>query len=538
MKAWDLFVEYNQIDVDRVVEMEDKLGLLSLSLAMSYLTKINYSDVYSPVKCWECYILSTLMNEKTFVAVKREHHSGDGIEGAFIAEPDPGFYGWVLSIDATALYPSFIIGLNMSPETLMGMDPDCSVQNFLSGLSKSDTEYAYAANGAYFRKDVQGVLPRLAQKVLDGRAIAKKEMLRLKQLHIDTGDEKYKKLSALQNTFQGAFKVLNNALFGSLANAGFIFFDTRIAEGITMTGQFGIQHVGNHCNKRFNDFFKTKDQKYNIYSDTDSIFFTFQNIVDKYYSDKTDLQITDALDKLMEQHLRKLVDEATDEIAIRQNFYKKTLFFKRENICSGGFWLAKKKYALKVYDSEGVRYPEGDYKIMGIEVVRSSTPEMAREALKECVALIIDKNLDALRLKVDEVHKQFLSFSPELIAFPRSANNLLEYSDDTRIYKKGTPIAVRGTLLHNHYLKHLKITNLYQEIREGDKIKFIYLKEPNHIKENIIAFIDKLPDEFRLDKYIDRETQFEKVFMAPLIHILDAVKWKLVEEQSLDDFFG
>lgn len=198
---------------------------------------------------------------------------------------------------------------------------------------------------------------------------------------------------------------------------------------------------------------------------------------------------------------------------------------------------ARKKYALKVYDSEGVRFPDGDYKIMGIEVVRSSTPEIARDALKECVALIIDKNLDALRVTVDKVHEQFRTVSPELIAFPRGANNLLEYSHQTTIYTKGTPIAVRASLLHNHLIDSLKIGNLYQKIQEGDKIRFIYLKEPNQIKENIIAFSEKLPEEFGLEKFIDRETQFEKVFMAPLDNILKAVGWKLVEEQTLEDFF-
>ena len=296
--------------------------------------------------------------------------------------------------------------------------------------------------------------------------------------------------------------------------------------GIEEVDVYDVEVEGNH------NFFANDILIHN------SSMFTFKHIVEKHYEGKTDFQITDALDKLMEDHLRPFIDEATDTIAKTQNYYKKTLHFKREKICSSGIFCAPKKYALKVYDNEGVRYTEPDYAITGIEVVRSSTPEMARKALKECVIHVINKDIDALRLVKEKAHQEFKTAPVEDIAFPRGVNNLIQYSDENNIYSKGTPIAVRGALLHNFFIEQLNLEHLYQPIEEGAKILFLYLQEPNHFKENVIAFVDKIPKEFNLEKYVDREMQFEKVFMAPLEGIMKAVGWQLEEKSSLSDFFS
>lgn len=190
-----------------------------------------------------------------------------------------------------------------------------------------------------------------------------------------------------------------------------------------------------------------------------------------------------------------------------------------------------------MYNSEGVLYPEGDYKIMGIEVVRSSTPAMARDALKKCVISVIDKDIEGLRKHINNTHEQFKVVPVEEIAFPRGANNLSAYSSPETLYTKGCPIAVRGAILYNHYIHKFGLEDRYDLINEGDKLRFVYLKEPNTIKENIISFVDVLPPEFGLHKYIDRELQFEKVFMAPIDGIIKAVGWQIEEKASLDDFF-
>lgn len=539
-ESWDEFVHYNQIDVIRVSELEDVLGLISLALTLAYLTKCNFNDVFSPVKYWECYIMSTLSYQNIFCGITRKHSNTESLDGAYVMEPTPGFYDWVISIDGKSLYPYIIRGLNFSPETILGMDPDCDIESLLSGKHNFlNEDFCVAANGAMFKRGIEGVMPKLVAGVLGGRESAKKAMLKAKQAYQVSYDPADKKYSLLQDTFQKAFKVAANSLFGICGNEGFLFFDHRIAEAITHTGQFILRYIGEYTNNKFNEFFKTDGQKYLIYGDTDSLYFTFGNIVEKYYKGKTDLQITQALDKLMESHLRKFINEATENISKMLNYrLDDALVFKREAIGSGGFWLAKKKYALKVYNNEGVQYDNGDFKILGLEVVRSSTPQIARDYLRECVVHVINKDIDKLREVVDIVHKKFLTESIESISFPRGANNLLEYSDENTIYRPRTPIAVRAALLHNHYIDKLGLTLKYQPIDEGERIKFVYLKEPNHFKENVIGYTDKLPKEFHLEEYIDRELQFEKVFMSPLNGIMTAVGWSIEEKSTLDDFFS
>lgn len=345
------------------------------------------------------------------------------------------------------------------------------------------------------------------------------------------------KIVTLKGTSQSAVKVLNNSGYGAMSQVGFMFFDNRLAEGITMSGRYIIQYVSYHFNKRLNDFFRTKDVNYIVYMDTDSSFLTFDTIVKKHYSGKTDEEIVTALDNLMEKHLRPLIEEATDKISEIQNYYKKNIYFKREKIISSGFWCAPKKYALKVYDNEGVRYKEPDYSITGIEVVRSSTPMLARTDLRECVKLIIDKDIDGLRKLVVESKKRFMVAPIEDIAFPRSVNNLLAYTNKETIYSKGTPIAVRGALLFNHMIAKKGLDKDIQPIEESDKILFVYLTLPNTLKENVIGFVDKLPKEFKLDDCVDRETQFQKVFLDPLEGMMKAVSWELEEQACLDDLF-
>lgn len=182
-ESWDLFVKYNQIDAILVSELEEKLGLISLVLSISYLAKINYTDVFSPVKTWEMFILGYLMNvENKFCSIKRQNNSSDGFIGAYVHDPKPGFYDWVVSGDFSSLYPNIIKMLNISPETLIGVNDQIEESSFLNGdIEFSNEDYAVAASGAMFTKDDIGILPKLVNTVLDGRKIAKNKMIALKK---------------------------------------------------------------------------------------------------------------------------------------------------------------------------------------------------------------------------------------------------------------------------------------------------------------------------------------------------------------------
>ena len=232
-----------------------------------------------------------------------------------------------------------------------------------------------------------------------------------------------------------------------------------------------------------------------------------------------------------------------EELAQRVNAYAQKMRMKRESICSKGIWTAKKRYMLNVMMGEdGVLLKEPELKIMGIETARSSTPQIVRKALKTAISLIMNKGEAAVQEFVKTFRDDFDTQPIDEIAFPRSVTGMDKYSCRTQVYKKSTPIAVKGSLLYNHFLKKNGLDKKYRLIGEAEKIKFIYLKEPNPLSfvsgnEQVISFGTQIPKELDLDKYVDRDKQFEKSFEDPLKTILDVLQWRIKTVPSLEDFF-
>ena len=220
------------------------------------------------------------------------------------------------------------------------------------------------------------------------------------------------------------------------------------------------------------------------------------------------------------------------------NAYAQKMQMKRENIADRGIWTAKKRYILNVWNSEGVAYSEPKLKIMGIEAVKSSTPAPCRTMIKDALTLMMNGTEDDVINFIDKSREEFRKLPPEQISFPRSASDVNKYKSSATIYAKGTPIHVRGALLFNHYIKQKNLTNKYSLIQNGEKVKFVYLKKPNTIHENIISFIQDFPRELGLDKYIDYDLQFEKAFLEPLKIILDSIGWNVEKTVNLELFFA
>jgi len=221
------------------------------------------------------------------------------------------------------------------------------------------------------------------------------------------------------------------------------------------------------------------------------------------------------------------------------NCFTNRMEMSREVIADRGIWTAKKRYILNVHDNEGVRYTEPKLKIMGIEAIKSSTPESVRDGLKQLFKVIINNTEKDTQKAIEHFRTYFDNLSPEDVSAPRGISDIDKWKGTGgNIYEKGTPIHVRGALLYNHYIKDRGIDKRYREVKAGDKVKFCYLKTPNPIRENIIAFPDYLPPELQLHKYIDYDTQFQKTFLAPIEPIFEAVGWSTEDRQTLEDFFG
>jgi DNA polymerase elongation subunit (family B) len=245
------------------------------------------------------------------------------------------------------------------------------------------------------------------------------------------------------------------------------------------------------------------------------------------------------LDKACKEILDPFIETKYQELAQLMNAYSQKMHMKRESISNKGIWTAKKRYMLNVYMGEdNVLLDKPEMKIMGIETTKSSTPQVVREGLTKAIEIIMNGTETDLRKFVEEFQTSFNNLPPEVIAFPRGCNGVTEYSDSARIYRKSTPIHVRGSLLYNHHLKTHKLTKKYELIKDGEKIKYVYLKEPNPIGEDVISFINTLPKELDLHRFIDYTSQFEKSFVEPLKIILDKINWKIKEESSLESLFA
>jgi DNA polymerase elongation subunit (family B) len=391
-----------------------------------------------------------------------------------------------------------------------------------------------------FRKDVRGMLPELMEKMYNERVIFKKKMIEAKKAYEKTKTKELEKEIARCNNIQMAKKISLNSAYGAIGNQYFRYYKLENAEAITLSGQVSIRWIETKMNSYVNKLLKTEDVDYVIASDTDSIYLNMGPVVETVFKgrEKTTESIVSFLDKVASLELEKYIEGSYQELADYVNAYDQKMQMKRENIADRGIWTAKKRYILNVWNSEGVAYTEPKLKMMGIEAVKSSTPAPCRKMIKDALKLMMNGTEEQVIEFIDNARKEFKKLPPEQISFPRSASDVNKYKSSSSIYAKGTPIHVRGALLFNHYIKEAKLTNKYSLIQNGEKVKFVYLKKPNTIHENIISFIQEFPKELNLDKYIDYDLQFEKAFLEPLKIILDAIGWNVEKTVNLDLFFN
>ena len=540
--GWQKFCEYNIKDVELVDRLEDKMKLIELAITMAYDSKTNYVDVFYQVRLWDAIIYNYLKKRNIVIPPNDKTEKNEKYAGAYVKEPVPGVYDWVVNFDLNSLYPHLIMQFNVSPETLVdGRHPTVTVDKILNQelTFEKYSDYAVCPNGAMYRKDVRGFLPELMEKMYNDRVVYKEKMIVAKKEYEKKKTKELEKEISRCNNIQMAKKISLNSAYGSVGNQYFRYYKLENAEAITLSGQVAIRWIEHKLNQYMNKILKTENIDYVIASDTDSIYLHMGPLVKKLFAGKdvSTEKIVNFLDKISKSELEKYIEESYQELADYMNAYDQKMQMKRENIADRGIWTAKKRYILNVWDSEGVRYAEPKLKMMGIEAVKSSTPAPCRQMIKDGLKIMMSGTEDEVITYIDNCRDKFRKLPPEQIAFPRTVSDVRKYHSYSDIYTKGTPIHVRGALLFNHYIKDKNLTNKYSLINNGEKIKFIYLKKPNIIRENIISFIQDFPTELGLDKYIDYELQFEKSFLDPLKSILDSIGWKTEYTANLDSFF-
>jgi len=541
-KDYQSFIEYNIQDVEIVDKLEDKMKLIELCLTMAYDAKVNYTDVLGSVRYWDIFIYNYLREKNIVIPQKSKSEKVEKFEGAYVKDPQVGMHKWVMSFDLNSLYPHLIMQYNISPETLMPSEiKEGMVDKILAGKIGNTTDYCMTPNGAFFRKDKRGFLPEIMENMYNDRTKYKRLMLDAKQKYEDTKDPKFLKDISRYNNIQMAKKISLNSAYGAIGNNWFRYFDLRIATAITTSGQLSIRWIEKALNIYLNKLLDTKNEDYVIASDTDSVYITFDKLINKVFSERTEAEkIVTFLDKIATEKLEPFIDKSFKALAKTMNAYEQKMDMSREVIADKGIWTAKKRYILNSWDIEGVRYKTPQLKIMGIEAVKSSTPAVCRQKIKDALNIIMTGDEKMLNTFIQDFRDEFMELPPEDIAYPRSVNGLKKFSSSNGMFAKGAPIHCKGAILYNHLVKKHKLTNKYPLIQEGDKIKFLHMKQPNIYTSSAFSFLTSMPRELGILDRIDAELQFTKSFVEPLRFITEKIRWKIDDsygtQGSLEDF--
>jgi DNA polymerase elongation subunit (family B) len=544
-KNFQKYIEYNIHDVDLVDMLEDKLKLIELVYAIAYDAKVNYDDTLASVKPWDVIIHNFLMDRNIVVPPFKRAENRE-LVGGYVKDVKVGMSNWVVSFDLDSLYPHLIMQYNISPEMFVTkLKDEMSIDEILSGKMYQygdklrEMDCAISANLCLYSRKKQGFLASLMETMYADRSKYKKQMIEVKKEYEKTKDKNLEKEISRLNNLQMAKKIQLNSAYGAVANQHFRWFDINHAEAITTSGQLSIRWIEQKINLYLNKTLNTTNLDYCIASDTDSVIITFDALVKKYFEDQTDKKrIVKFLDDVCSKKLEPVIADAYQELADYMNVYSQKMRMKREAIADKGVWTAKKRYILNVYNLEGVSYDKPKLKMMGIEAVKSSTPAVCRDAIKEALNLIMNSDENAFQNYVENFRNKFINMSFEEVAFPRGVNGINKWqSDASREYDSGTPIHVKGSIIYNNLLKKKNLQHSYQEIGDGEKIKFSYLKMPNPSHSPVISSPGELPKEFGLDQYIDYDMQFEKTFLDPVSIISNTIGWKTEKISSLESWF-
>lgn len=539
------FIDYNVMDVVLVKKLDDKLKLLELIYTVSYFCKITFDDAFGTVKMWEALIHNHLMKKRVVVPVKRSVHKRP-FEGGYVKEPLLGKQRWVVSFDFDSLYPHIVMALNISTETIDGrLARHLTVDDFMEGRLddvRPASDSSIAASGVTFSNAREGFFPEIMKSLYERRSDFKRQMIAAKKAKevATTPEEKTaaERSVARLNALQLALKYALNSGYGAMSNEYFLWFDMNLAESITLSGQLAIKYTARGINRFLNWRFGTENVDYVVAIDTDSVYVTLDELVAREFPGRAREETLEFIDQFCEVAVGPVIKRTTDQLGKYLNARDPSKFnMKRETIADVGVWTAKKKYALRALDIEGVRLKEPEIKSTGLEVVKSSTPAVCRKELKAAIGLVMDGDESKLHDHVREFRKKFFEMRFEDTAFPRGVNDLEKYTERDGRPRLGCPQHTRAAITYNRMLDEKNLLGKYPRIESGDKIKFGHLRLPNASGSDVIACVDVLPEEFGLAGRVDYDLQFEKAFTQPLKLILDVVGWSHEKKPSMASFF-
>ena len=565
------FIEYNLVDVELVVDLDKKLQFIDLARAICHTGHVFYEDFLFSSKWLEGAILTFLRRSGRVAPNKprRKPRNEDGSDGegkftgAYVKEPKPGLYKWVYDLDLTSLYPSIIMSINISPETKIGklkgysaeqhmkgnletysiIDddgnefPPLPKEKFLKFIEKN--KYSVAANGVLYRTDKVGVIPEILSVWFDKRVEYKNLM---KKYGKEGNDEQYK----FYGKRQLVQKIMLNSLYGVLGLPSFRFYDVDNAEATTITGQTVIKTTELIANQYYSKVIG-QEADYNVYTDTDSVFYQAAPLVkarNPELNEDSDEEMIPAIlsaAKEVEQHINGMYDVMAKKLF---NIDTHRFDIKQETIAKGGFWVSKKRYAQWIINDNTVDCDKLDVK--GLDVKRSSFPTYFKEVMKTVL-------LDILKsTEKTEIDQKILDYKDGMvdrnfidIAKNTSVKELSKYMTKSQVlgeFKKGTPAHVKSALTYNQLLAFYKVPYKYEPMRDGDKVKWVYLKNnPLGLDSTALKGHNDPPQILKfVEQYIDYDKIWEKELENKLGDFYEAMDWEKPNSnlQKASQFFG
>ena len=565
------FIEYNLVDVELVVDLDKKLQFIDLARAICHTGHVFYEDFLFSSKWLEGAILTFLRRSGRVAPNKprRKPRNEDGSDGegkftgAYVKEPKPGLYKWVYDLDLTSLYPSIIMSINISPETKIGKLKGYSAEQHMKGnletysiVDDSGNEfpplpkekflkfieknkYSVAANGVLYRTDKVGVIPEILSVWFDKRVEYKNLM---KKYGKEGNDEQYK----FYGKRQLVQKIMLNSLYGVLGLPSFRFYDVDNAEATTITGQTVIKTTELIANQYYSKVIGKEDD-YNVYTDTDSVFYQAVPLVksrNPELNEDSDEEMIPAIlsaAKEVETHINKVYDTMAKRLF---NIDSHKFDIKQETIAKGGFWVSKKRYAQWIINDNEVDCDKLDVK--GLDVKRSSFPTYFKEVMKTVL-------LDILR-SVDkkQIDTKILDYKKEMedrpfidIAKNSAVKGMSKYTTKTQVlgeFKKGSPAHVKAAITYNQLLAFYKVPYKYEPMKDGDKIKWVYLKKnPLGLEATGLKGHNDPPQILKLvEQYIDYDKIWEKELENKLDDFYKAMDWEKPNPNlnKASEFFG
>jgi len=546
------FVEYNLQDVKLVKKLDDKLDFIGIAKGLAHLGHVPYENVFMSSRYLEGAILVYLRKNSIVAPNKPKKEDRRKLEkfvGAYVQEPQKGKHDWVYDLDITSMYPSCIMSLNISPETKLGKIEGWNPEEFLRKNNKKTYTFSHnnkylgkytekelknmldnenigiATNGVIYRTDKDGLLPALLRKWFDERV----EYRKLSRKFHEAGD---KEKSEYFDRRQYLQKVVLNSLYGVLGLPVFRFYDLDNAEAVTYTGQSLIKFTKKIANYFYNkELEDTKDHC--IYIDTDSVFYSALPLVKKRYSD-LDIKNVDKMSKAILEiasEVQVYLNKGYEYFAKKFcNLDKHRFDIKQEVIAKSGLFVTKKRYGLKIINDNGKKVNK--LMVKGLDTVRSSFPVAMREMLSKVLEDIL---MDVPKEKLDEFILNFKNSMKlkefDKIAIPTSVKGIRKYRSKEgsifKRYKLGTPIHVKSSLSYNDFLKFKKITKRYKPISNGDKIKWVYLKQ-NPLGLSTIAYKgheDPIEILNFIREYIDYNKIYKQALHKKIMMLYGALRW-------------